>query len=240
MRLTTLPLLVAALATIATPTQAADELELTFHAGRVTVVATDVPLAVILDEWARLGNTTFVDTDQLSRQPISVQIVDVPEREALRVLLRGVGGYVVAPRADASSGTSVYDRVLIMATARQRPPRRPSYTPAPFGSAGGQPISGRSDPQDDTAPPGLIAEPDDPELDELELLEQLRGRTQSTPPPDLFSQPATFFPSNQPDTQGDDTMQTTPRPGMITSSPNQPERPGRRRATPVPPQSDDP
>ena len=88
------------------------------------------------------------------------------------------------------------------------------------------------------APPGLIAEPDDPELDQLELLEQLRGRYQSEPPPpDLFSQPS-FLPPDQQGTQDDGSMQATPRPGMITGSSDDLQRP--RRARPVSPQRDDP
>jgi hypothetical protein len=155
----------------------------------------------------------------------------------LRVLLRAAGGYLAAPRAAGQPGAAVFDRVVIMATPRRRPPRQPLRAPSPFGSASGQPGLGETtNPFDQTAPPGLVAEPDDPELDELELLEQLRGRYQpERPAPDPFSQPApTFFPSFQP--QGDPGGRTTPRPGMITAPPNERER---SRRTPVPPQTDD-
>ena len=230
-------LVVAATIAAAATVRAADGLELSFDAGRVTVVATDIPLRTILNEWARLGDTIFVDADRLSDQPVSVEMLDVPEREALRVLLRAAGGYLAAPRAAGQPGAAVFDRVVIMATPRRRPPRQPLRAPSPFGSASGQPGLGETtNPFDQTAPPGLVAEPDDPELDELELLEQLRGRYQpERPAPDPFSQPApTFFPSFQP--QGDPGGRTTPRPGMFTAPPNERER---SRRTPVPPQTDD-
>lgn len=220
------------------PMYADDDLELSFDGGRVTVVATEVPLPTILDAWSRLGNTRFVDAERVSGQAISVEMIDVPEREALRVLLRAVGGYVAAPRAVAQPGTSAYDRVLIMATSRRLPRRAPAYASSPFGSATGR-TKPQPNPLNEAAPPGVVAEPDDPSLDQLELLEQLRGQAQSAPPPDLFSQPA-FFRANQSSTQGDGAIQTAPRPGMITSSPNPRERPGRRPATPVRPQTDDP
>ena len=219
------------------PAAAADDLELSFDAGRVTVVAKDVPLRTIIDEWARLGDTTFVEASQVSSQPVSVEMLNVPEREALRVLLRSVGGYVVAPRATRQAGVSAYDRVLIMATSRRRARRPSAPTPPAFNPTSGQPQFGEPALSEDSAPPGLFVEPDDAELDQLELLEQLRGRYESEPPPDPFSQPS-FLPADQQGTQDDGSMQATPFPGMITGSSDELQRP--RRARPVSPQRDDP
>lgn len=229
-------LLAAFLVVMATPASGADDLELSFDAGRVTVVATEVPLRTILNEWARLGDTTFVSVDQLPNQPVSVEMVSVPEREALRVLLRPAGGYVVAPRASVARGDSTFDRVLIMATSRGRS-RRPSVRPPTFQPAT---IPSFDDSTGSDVPPGVIPEGDDSDVDQLELLEQLRGRyQQEPPPPDLFSQPPGLgFSTGRPENEGDG-MQTTPRPGMITAAPEGDLRRG-RRPMPVRPQRDDP
>ena len=41
----------------------AGDLKLTIDNGRVTLIAQDVPLRQILDEWARIGKTTIVNAD---------------------------------------------------------------------------------------------------------------------------------------------------------------------------------
>ncbi len=85
----------------------------------------------------------------------------------------------------------------------------------------------------------MIIEPDDAaEIEQLELLEQLRGRYQSeAPAPDLFSQPS-FLPTDRSADDGGAGMQATPFPGMVTGSSNDSPRP--RRARPVAPQRGDP
>ena len=46
-----------------------------------------------------------------------MQLTDVPEEQALDLLLRNVSGYVAAPRAAVVSTLSRYDRILVMPTA---------------------------------------------------------------------------------------------------------------------------
>jgi len=115
------------------PTAAADELELSFRDGRVTIIATDVPVRTILQEWSRIGQTDFVDADALPGPPVRLQLVDVREADALRVLLRQAAGYVAAARATRTPEQSRFDRVLVMATSRR--PVSSSYTPALGSSA---------------------------------------------------------------------------------------------------------
>ena len=96
---------------------AADGLELSFQDGRVTVIATDVTVTRILEEWAEVGDTRFVDADTLNRVPVRLEMFDLPEADALRVLLRDAAGYVAAQRAIQTEGSSRFDRVLVMATS---------------------------------------------------------------------------------------------------------------------------
>ena len=89
---------VAALAWgIAVPAVAGD-LKLTIQNGRVTIIAHDVPLQQILQEWARLGNTKIVNAEKVVGLPVTLELVDVPERQALDTLLRSTAGYLAAPR----------------------------------------------------------------------------------------------------------------------------------------------
>ena len=73
-----------------------ENLELSFHEGQVTIIASEVPLDEILAEWSRLGNTTFINADGISSRLISVALIDVAEAKALDVLLSEVAGYLFA------------------------------------------------------------------------------------------------------------------------------------------------
>lgn len=96
---------------------AAGELKLSINSGRVTLIATDVPLTQILQEWARVGHTRIMNGERLAGPSVTVQLVNVPEREALDVILRSASGYVAAPREQVVADASLYDRIMIMPTS---------------------------------------------------------------------------------------------------------------------------
>jgi hypothetical protein len=85
--------------------------------GKISIDAQDVTIRQILSEWARLGHTQIVNLERVASGPISLKLEGVPEKEALDVILRAVPGYVAAPRASYIPGASIYDRILILATA---------------------------------------------------------------------------------------------------------------------------
>lgn len=132
----------------------ADELQLTLRDGRVTLIAQNVTARDILTEWAKIGQTTIVNLDQVTSGPVTLEFTDVPERVVLDVLLRSAGGYLAAPRAPVLPAASMYDRVLVMVTGSTAgsaagtptvgPPSRPSarapVAPArpPFSFGGAQ------------------------------------------------------------------------------------------------------
>jgi hypothetical protein len=97
---------------------AAGELKLTMQNGRVTIVADNVPLRQILQEWARVGKTQIVNGDKIPGPNITLQLIDASERDALDVLLRSASGYIAAPRPVPMANAAIYDRVTIMATSR--------------------------------------------------------------------------------------------------------------------------
>ena len=142
-------LMFAALTAMAS-SASAGELTVKMADGRVTVIATDVPLRQILAEWARVGNTRMVNAEKLTGGPMSIQLVDVPEKQALDILLRSAAGFMTAPRPTPVAGASVYDRVIILATSRP-PINTVAAPPAQFGVARPpfQPVPPPQPPPDD-------------------------------------------------------------------------------------------
>jgi hypothetical protein len=109
----------------------AGELRLSMQDGLVTIIARDVPLRQILQEWARIGNTKIVNAEKVPGAPLTLELVNIPERQALDTLLRSAAGYMAAPRAVATTGASVYDRIMILAVSHP-PPATASVAPPPF------------------------------------------------------------------------------------------------------------
>jgi hypothetical protein len=108
----------------------AGELKLTIQNGLVTLIADEVPLSSVLAEWARVGKTQIVNGDKVFT-PVTLQIVDQPERKALDILLRSVAGYMVAERPTLLAGASVFDRIMILPTSQAPPNVGPLSSPAP-------------------------------------------------------------------------------------------------------------
>jgi hypothetical protein len=118
---------------------AAQQLTLTFNNGLVTVDAAAVPVRTLLAEWAKKGGTKVVGAERVTGAPLTVKLIDVPEAQALEVVLRSVAGYMAAPRS-TGEGASIYDRILVMATSSAPPPpaARPLTPANPNAMAGTQ------------------------------------------------------------------------------------------------------
>ena len=94
---------------------AATDLTLQIRDGRVTLDARNVPVREILAEWARVGDTTIVNADRVEGPPVTLQLVGVPERDALDIVLREVSGYVAVGRSAEALGASAFDRIYVLA-----------------------------------------------------------------------------------------------------------------------------
>ena len=182
-------LLFAVLVAAATPPLAgAGEFELTIQQGRVTLVAQDAPIQDILAEWARIGQTTIVNGEKLTGSRLTLQLIDVPEEQALETLLRSASGYVVAPRATPIPGASRFDRIFILVSSG-RPSTRAVRAPTPRVL---QPAQGRPD-EDELFGAPAFGEPDSATFEyaspnQLEQLQQLllqpgEAPQESSPPP---------------------------------------------------------
>ena len=125
----TLPFAVAALVLAASTASA--EVRVTMQNGRVTVVAKDATIRQILIEWARVGQTKIVNVERIPGGPITLELTNVPEAQALEVLLRTLSGYITAPRAVDAANLSQFDRIIIMPTLAAARPTVASASPPP-------------------------------------------------------------------------------------------------------------
>jgi hypothetical protein len=193
--------LAAATAGIAS-SASAGELTVQIANGRATVIARDVPLRDILAEWSRVGSTRMVNSEKLVGGPISLELVDMPEGEVLDILLRSAAGYMAGPRQPGSTGASMYDRIMILATSR---PPATNFGPAP--GLGNRPGLQRMPPQ---------PEPEEMPEDDDDGEPQDQG---PVPPPGMIQNPGTPYPGGPqgPPEQASPLMST---PGMPPPNPN--------------------
>src|ERR1700730_6681067 len=105
--------------------------------GRATVIAKNATVSEILAAWARTGLTTIVNGDKLTGVPVTLELADVPERQALDVILRSASGYIAHLRPTMMANASQFDRVAIMPSSvapreSSAPPTPQFPTPPPF------------------------------------------------------------------------------------------------------------
>ena len=148
---------VFALAVFSTPAVA--QVQLTINSGRVSISAKNATVGQILAEWAKVGQTRIVNPERVLGSPLTLELTNVSELEALDILLRTAGGYVLAPRRIETANASRFDRILILpagtgprltATAAvppPPPPRPPQFTPPPL------PFDDNDDPANGAPPP---------------------------------------------------------------------------------------
>lgn len=184
-------------AVLVTPSLASAELKLTMEGGLVTIVAKDVPLSMIMAEWAKVGRTNILNGDKILT-PVTIQLEGIPERKALDILLRGAAGYMLAERATPVAGTSTFDRIMILPTSRppaNAPPLQ-QQSPQPFAPPRPMPMPVQVQPDDEEPRPGNVPAPNPA---------QMQPGMQQPGAPNTPQAPL-----------------TSPRPGMLQPPPQQP------------------
>jgi len=134
-------LLIACALSFSSPSGAfADDFWMLFQNHRVTVTARDMTVSQILDRWSKIGGTVVLNGAAVQSGPVTLQLTDVSERDALDILLRGVGGYIVVDRDDDSTGTSSIAKILILPKSAS-PRDQPAMNAVAFdGSNNTQPV----------------------------------------------------------------------------------------------------
>jgi hypothetical protein len=161
----------------------------------VTIVADNVPVRQILQEWARIGQAKIVNADKLSGPAVTLQLINVPEKEALDILLKSAAGYIAAPRPIAMAGAAMYDRVTIMATSRAPAATAGNVAPPTFQRPP-MPVDVDDEPINVAMPPSMNNNP-------------VVGQFPGMPPQGVPGAP------NVPQTQSQPGPMTSPRPGAL-------------------------
>lgn len=217
---------------------ASAEVQLSIRDGRVTLVATNATVRQILAEWARVGQTKIVNVERIPGGPLTLQLTNMPEQEALDILLAAVTGYMAAPRPVAVANLSYYDRILVLPTAAvARVPVASPATPVAQRPPVFQPPPDADDDQPSVVQPRgplfptfQLTQPPTPQL----------GGVSATPgavaPPAPFvidqqrsvtgGVPAVVPGPGQPVVYPGASTAGTPRPGMVVQPPVQPGGPG--------------
>ena len=185
---------------------ASADVKVTMHDGRVSVVAKDATVRQILTEWARVGHTKIVNVERVPGGPVSLELVDVPEAQALDVLLRSLSGYIAAPREVQAADLSRFDRIIIMPTLAAARPATASPAPPVFQQPPQFNSQPPADADDDDKPAPNVPVPQPPRGPVFNTFPQPQ---QGIPPQQQQAQPATAAP----------VVPQAPVPGMPTASP---------------------
>jgi len=144
----------------------AQQMNLQIANGKVTLDATNVQARQILAEWSRIGGTKVVGAEKITGAPLTLKLVDMPERQALDIILRNVAGFIAAPRT-ASNGASTYDRILVMATSTSPTPTQATSTNGRPGLNNAAQMNGtQRRPMPPPRPPNLPPSPSDDVVDD--------------------------------------------------------------------------
>jgi hypothetical protein len=136
-------------------------LQMSIRDGRVTIDAQDVTVRQILTEWAKIGKTHIVNVERITGAPITLKLENVPEKQALEIVLRAVPGYISVPRQTFVADASIYDRILLMPTTTAVAAARPPSSASP-AFPGMQPGMTQLRPTPPALSPGALPEPFDP------------------------------------------------------------------------------
>jgi len=141
---------------------ASADVQLQMHDGHVTLVAKDATLRQILTEWARVGRTKIVNLERVPGGPLTLELTNVAEQEALDVLLRSLSGYMAAPRDAATPDASLFDRIILIPTSVAPRQATAPTTQAPFQQPAlqrPQPSPNDDDRDDDQPAPNVVQPP---------------------------------------------------------------------------------
>lgn len=221
---------VAAVTSLLLSSPASADVKLSLQDGRVSIVAHDATVRQILAEWARVGQIKVVNLERIPGGPQTIELTNVPEAEALELLLRSLSGFIAAPRTTPAGATaSQFDRIVVMPTVAA--PRPAAATAA--GPVFPQPVQPPQPADDDdeprvpvTMPPGAPRGPIFNQFPQPQVARPGEAGNQPSAQPFNPAQP----PVAQPMPQQPSTVPTAPFggvavPGMVAPAPQQPGQP---------------
>jgi hypothetical protein len=157
-----------------------------------------------------VGQTKIVGAERLAGPPLTLQLQNVPERQALETLLRAASGYMAAPRAVPVQNASLYDRILILPT---------SSAPAMAAGAAGRPTPGQAVQQRPAPTPQPTGEAQQVEADDREPEPDEANNDRPEANVD-YANPELMLQRRQREMMGNPPTTTMPQPGQIVPAPN--------------------
>jgi hypothetical protein len=110
----------------ALPAQGVD-VQIAFANGRVTLSVADAPVAAILAEWARVGQSEIIGIDTLESRRITISLSEVTESQALAAILGDGVGFVSSLKRSSVTNQSRLASIRVgharAAAGSDRPPR---------------------------------------------------------------------------------------------------------------------
>jgi hypothetical protein len=222
------------------------DVQLTIQNGRVSLVARDATVRQILTEWARIGQTKIVNVERIPGGPVTLELTNVSESEALDVLLRSVSGYMAAPRETAVASLSQFDRIVVMPTSAAPRQATPAPPPTPVFQQTQLPQPPVDDDADDDRPATNVVVPGQnrgPVFNTFPQPQIVNPQTAPVMPipgvaPNYYPPAGPAVPGTQPAPPS--TSPTSPFggvavPGMVVPTPQQPVQQPGQVVQPAPP-----
>jgi hypothetical protein len=129
---TLITLAFSVLSVIAAASTASAQVQLTMQGGRVSLSAKNATIRQILAEWERVGQTKVVNGERIPGGLVTLELPDMPEQQALDIILRTVSGVLFAPRTELTAGNvSAYSQIILMPPSVAPPPSSSPATPLP-------------------------------------------------------------------------------------------------------------
>ena len=118
---------------------AAQKLALRIDQGLVTLDADNVTVEDVLARWIKTTGLNVISrSGQGSDIPVSLHVRGLPERDALKLVLRDLSGYIMGERVEDGTGAIRIDRLVILTESAPRASdalpaalRTPVAAPAP-------------------------------------------------------------------------------------------------------------
>lgn len=217
-------LAVFGLAWVAAGSIAYADVQISIDNGRVSLTAKDATVRQILTEWARVGQTRIINLERIPGGPMTLELKDAPEDQALSLLLRAVAGYLAAPRAMVVANASRFDRIIVMPTAAAPRQAVTASAPPPTFNTPAQPPPPADDDADEERPaPNAPVPSQNPRMPVFN----------SFPQPQVLTPPQ-GAPGPNPGVFPQGTPQQTTSPGTPSRMPGTVTTPGMIAPMPVP------
>lgn len=223
----------AAAALLLTASTAFGEVKVSLQNGRVSIVAADATLRQILTEWARVGQTKIVNVERIPGGPMTLELTNMPEQQALDLLLRSVSGFMVAVRPTAVGNLSQFDRIMVMPTsvaprqALSPQPATPTFQQPQYTMPQPQPTDDDVDDERPAQmPTGGVPNPRGPVFNTFPQPQVVNPQVQMPPVAFPGAPPQQQMPQQQPGAYPTAPFGGVTTPGMIVQPPQQPGQPG--------------